>query len=152
MRVTGWDGWQNNSPCSLKCISNISVLETARTLTDILYVSKSGLHSQFTASLPLIDGKNLILCGIVSSCLFSTYFLCLQARQEPASTFDQGLQRLLHCSRYFIMSWLSYECLYILSNNLYRADDGLHVRLILKHNIACRHLLNVLTKKQTVKN
>lgn len=38
-----------------------------------------------------------------------------------------------------------YECLNIPCNNPHRADDGLHVRLLLKDNKPCKY---VLTKKQ----
>lgn len=44
MRATGWDGWQNNSPRSLKCISNTSVHEAARTWAQTVCGSAYDLH------------------------------------------------------------------------------------------------------------
>lgn len=155
MCVTGWDGWQDNSLYSLQCISNVGVIKTTRTSTDpdgVLYMYCTHLRAVCTQKIrhlyPWYLVRNSMCVGVVlvQTLVFYHILFCVLTCRANASIYIWSFKVCRRsCTALGILSrpcwtmrvWIS--C----SNNLYKPDDGLHVRLLLKHNFPCYHLVNM---------
>lgn len=159
MCVTGRDGWQNDSLYSLQCISNVGVIKTARTLTytdGVLYMYCTYLRAACTQNiqhlLPLIVGAYLNLCVtvvLVQTLVLSQLIFVLTSKANICvyiRSFKVCKKSYRTLGILLVLCWTMYaweSC----SNNFYRPDDDLHVRLLLKHNSPCKHLVNMSQRR-----